>query len=97
MHIVEVRRGNVLGYLMEGSYTGEQAFLSAGKVVRYPSNITAMEDTDLLYLTKDSLMKVKEAFPEVQSSIQNVLHIQEKNERNRRCDCFATVLRLFCV
>ena len=84
LNVIEVRRGNVLGYLNEGSYTGEQTFLDSAKVVRYQTNITAMEDTQLLYLTKDSLVKVREAFPEVQYSIQDVLHIREKNERQRR-------------
>jgi hypothetical protein len=47
LQIWEVRRGSVLGYLTEGDYTGEQAFFESdsSKVVRYPSNITAMEDT----------------------------------------------------
>ena len=83
-NVVEVRRGNVLGYLTEGDYAGEQTFLDSENVIRYPSNITAMEDTELWYLPKESLVVVKEAFPEVQSSIQNVLHLREKSERQRR-------------
>eukprot|EP01046_Picozoa_sp_COSAG06_P032913 COSAG06_NODE_3323_length_5506_cov_2.109118_3_plen_86_part_00 len=46
-------------------------------LVRYASQ-------ELLYLTKDSLAEVKEAFPEVQASIQNVLHSREKAQRQRR-------------
>jgi CRP-like cAMP-binding protein len=84
LNVIEVRRGNVLGYLTEGNYAGEHCLLDSGEVVRYPSNITAMEDTDLLYLTRESLVSVKEDFPEIQSSIQQVLNIREKNERQKR-------------
>ena len=83
VNVIEVRRGTVLGYLSEGMYTGEQCVLSEG-IVRYPSNITAMENTELLYLTKDSLAKVKEAFPEIQTSIRNVLRQRENSEHQRR-------------
>lgn len=83
VNVIEVRRGTVLGYLTEGNYTGEQTFLDSD-TVRYPSHVTAMEHSELLFLTRDSLQEVKDEFPEVQSSIQNALHVRENSERQRR-------------
>ena len=38
----------------------------------------------LSYCPLSGLHEVKQAFPEVQSSIQNELHLRERNERQRR-------------
>ena len=90
VEVIEVRRGNVLNYLVAGDYIGEECFLDSDVTYRHKSHVTAMEDSDLGYLTKEAVMELKEEYPEIEHNIMMVLNQRDAVEGPRRF--FAQVL-----
>ena len=71
MNVLEVRRGTVLSYLEAGQSFGENLCeTSEYENFKHDRNVTAIEDSDLCYLTKDDIMSLGEVHVELRNSIE---------------------------
>eukprot|EP01047_Picozoa_sp_COSAG01_P044975 COSAG01_NODE_4111_length_5339_cov_13.132443_1_plen_1129_part_00 len=89
MQVIEVRRGNVLSYLTPGDYFGEVCLLGADNdtSVYYGSNLTAMVDSQICFLNKSDVLKLKEQYPEIERSME--VAVNQRNAALRPRQLFA--------
>jgi CRP-like cAMP-binding protein len=78
--VLEIRQGEILGYLGEGAYFGESMLLAQNQETRRDRTVTAMENCDLAYLQIDDLHRLRNSFPELNRQLRKYAKIRQKLE-----------------
>ena len=82
---LEVRQGNVLGYLTEGDYFGEACLVAqTNEGSRFDRNVTAFTDSELCYLRKEDVGELAAEFPELEEQIRIFAKLRKGLEEPRR-------------
>ena len=84
---LEVRRGNVLGYVREGECFGESCLVAketAAAIFRHDRNVTAVTDCELCFLRCEDVLALSKDWPELQKQIDTFAAASKELEVPRR-------------